>query len=210
MKLYTFPSAPSPQRVHFFLQEKGLEIPCESVDLRSGEQLGDAYKSINPRCTVPALVLDDGTMISEVIAICRYLESAYPKNPLMGVSAQEQALICEWDHRVEQECLLAIAEVLRNRSDAFKGRALPGALDVEQIPALVDRGFKRIDAFYKVLDHQLSMHPFVAGCSFSIADISAFVAVNFARWIKVDVSADLSHLHRWKADVAKRPAMTMP
>jgi len=205
MKLYTFPSAPSPQRVHIFMQEKGIAIDSEIVDLMKGAQLADAYKAINPQCTVPALVLDDGTVISEVVAICRYLEAAYPDTPLMGSSAKEQALVCEWDHRVEMECISGIAEALRNKGDAFKNRALPGTLDLEQIPELVPRGLKRIAAFFEVLDAQLANHPYVAGDNFSMADITAFVAVNFAGWVKVKVPAELKHLNRWRAEIAERP-----
>ncbi|MBT8151992.1 MAG: glutathione S-transferase N-terminal domain-containing protein, partial [Gammaproteobacteria bacterium] len=130
MKLYTFPPAPSPQRVHIFIQEKGIEIDTEFVDMMKAEQLAAEYKAINPRATVPALVLDDGTVIAEVVAICRYLEVTYPDTPLLGSSAREQALVCEWDHRLEMECMSAIAEALRNKGEAFKHRALPGALDL--------------------------------------------------------------------------------
>jgi len=208
MKLYTFPSAPSPQRVHLLLKEKGVEIPCEFVDMKNVAHLSDEYKAINARCTVPALVLDDGTVISEVVAICHYLEALYPDVPMFGHDPKEKALISEWDHRVELECLLGIADALRNRGDAFKGRALPGALDFEQIPELVPRGIARIKGFFEILDTQLANNRFVAGDTFSMADITAFVAVGFSRWVKVEVPAELSNVHRWHQEVAKRPAFS--
>lgn len=207
MKLYTFPSAPSPRRVHLFLQDKGIEMPFETVDMRANAQLSDAYKTINPRGTVPALFLDDGTVISEVVAICHYLEACYPDSPLLGRDAKERALICEWDHRVEMECLMAVADALRNGSDAFKDRALPGALNLEQIPELVTRGVIRLKAFFQLLDVQLSQHQFVAGDAFSMADITAFVSVGFARWIKVEIPEELHHLQRWRKQIAERPAI---
>lgn len=207
MKLYTYPAAPSPQRVHILLREKGIEIPCEEIDLRAKEQLSAEYRAINPRCTVPALVLDDGTMICEVVAICHYLEALYPQVPLLGKNPRQKALISEWNHRVEMECLLPIADALRNKGEAFKGRALPGALDLEQIPELVPRGIKRIEAFQKVLDQQLSNNAFVTGEEFSMADISAFVGVNFARWVKVYVPDELFNLQRWHNEIAVRPSL---
>ncbi len=206
MKLYTFPPAPSPQRVHMFLKEKGIEIPFEQVDMMKQEQLSDTYKSVNPRGTLPALVLDDGTVISEVVAICRYLDATYAENPLHGADPTQQALVTEWDHRIEMECMMGIAEALRNKGDAFKNRALPGPLDIEQIGELVPRGLKRIAAFFEVLDEQLATHQFVAGNSFSVADITAFVAVNFASWVKMSVPDELTHLKRWHAEVGKRPS----
>ncbi len=207
MKLFTFPTAPSPQRVHIFLLEKGVQIPFEFVDLQAKAQLSEAYRKINPRCTVPALVLEDGTVISEVISICHYLESTYPEIPLMGSNAKERALISEWDHRTELESLLAIADALRNKSDAFQGRALPGALDVEQIPELVPRGIARINGFFEILNEQLGDNQYVAGSAFSMADITAFVSVNFSRWVKVQAPEELIHLHRWHRDISRRPSV---
>lgn len=209
MKLYTFPSAPSPQRVHIFMQEKGIDIDTKFVDMMKAEQLSDGYKAVNPNATVPALVLDDGTVISEVVAICRYLEAKFPDKPLMGIDAKEQALVCEWDHRIESECMSGIAEALRNKGDAFKNRALPGTLDLEQIPELVPRGRKRIAAFFEVLDAQLANNQYIAGESFSMADITAFVAVNFAGWVKMKVPEELEHLHRWHSEIAGRPSVAV-
>lgn len=208
MKLYTYPSAPSPQRVHIFMKEKGLEIPCEFIDLAVKAQLTEEYRAINSNCTVPALVLDDGTVIGEVVAICHYLEAAYPDQPLLGKSPKQKGLVVHWDHRIEMECLTAIAEALRNRGKGFNQRALPGAVDVEQIPALVERGIKRINEFFVVLDQQLADHQFIAGNFFSMADISAYVCVNFAKWVKVTVPNELVNLHRWIDEVAARPSVS--
>ena len=198
MKLYTFPSAPSPQRVHLFMKEKGIDIESQLIDMRAGEHLGEAFKKINPRMTVPALQLDDGTTISEVIAILHYLETAYPETPLFGTTAKEKAVITEWEHRIESECFMGIAEALRNRGDAFKNRALPGPLDLAQIPELVDRGRLRTSVFFEVLNQQLENNEYVAGDQFSVADITATVAVNFSKWIKIELPEQLIHLHAWR------------
>lgn len=194
MKLYTYPMAPSPQRVHVLMKEKGIEIPCEVIDMMKGEQLSDDYRAVNPNCTVPALVLDNGTVISEVVAICRYLDKAFSGVSLYGESAEQIALITEWEHRIEMELGAAIAEALRNKSPAFENRALPGALDLAQIPELVERGHKRIAAFFEVLDKQIDGKEFVVGDSFTAADIAAVIFVNFAGWVKASVPESLTHL----------------
>lgn len=204
MKLYTFPMAPSPQRVHAFMKEKGIEIPCEIIDMMKAEQLSEAYRTINPRCTLPALVLEDGTVISEVVAICRYLDKAYPDVPLYGEDAKQTGIITEWEHRAEIELGSAIADALRNKGEAFKNRALPGALDIEQIPELVERGHKRIAAFFEVLDKQLESNPFIAGDTFSAADIAVTIFINFAAWVKATVPESLVNLTAYMKHQAER------
>lgn len=208
MMLYTFSLAPSPQRVEIFMKEKGINIPSETVDMMKQEQLSDNYKEINPRATLPALVLDDGTVISEVVTICRYLEISNPDTPLLlGEDAKQQALIGEWDHRLESEFLLPIADALRNQGDGFKGRALPGVLDIEQIPQLVTRSIKRIKAFLEILDKQLSDNKFVAGDTFSMADITAYVGISFAVWVQISVPEELKNINRWFDEISKRNSL---
>lgn len=206
MKLYTYAPAPSPRRVHMLLKEKGIDVPMQSIDMAVGEHLGNDYAQINPRKTVPALQLDDGTLISEVTAICQYLDQVYPDKSLFGSSPTQRALIVEWDHRIEFEGMSAFAEVFRNRSKGFKGRALPGPLDVEQIPELVDRGSHRLKAFFETLDKQLQDNAFVAGEQFSMADISAYVTITTCQWIKVTVPPQLAALTDWMQRVAARPS----
>jgi len=208
MKLYTYPPAPSPQRVHILLKEKGIELPFEHIDMLKQEHLSAQYKAINPRGTVPALVLEDGTVISEVIAICHCLEALYPDVPLLGTTPKQKALITEWDHRIEMECLAAVAEALRNRGDAFKNRALPGLLDVEQIPELIPRGIKRIQAFFVILDTQLANNQFITGDEFTMADITAYVAVKFAAWVKQTIPNELEHFKRWFDEVSVRDSIS--
>ena len=134
MKLYTYDPAPNPRRLTLFMQYKGIELDTQQVDLGTAEQLGDEYRKINPECSVPALVLDDGTVLTEVIGICAYLEALYPDKPLLGSTAKEKAQIISWDHRLFANVFSAIASILRNRSKAMVNRALPGPLDVPQIP----------------------------------------------------------------------------
>ena len=206
MKFYDCKTAPSPRRVRMFLAEKGLDIDTVQVDLGSGEQLGEAFRRLNPECVVPVLELDDGTCLSEVVAICQYLEDLHPEPALMGEGSLERAQVLMWNAKVEQLGLWAMADAFRNAARGLKGRAVPGPESYEQIPELAERGRRRVTQFFHRLDGQLADHRFVAGDSFSIADIAALVVVDFAAWIKLPVPDDTEHLKRWYAEVSARPS----
>jgi len=206
MKLYDCTTAPSPQRVRIFLAEKGIDIPLVQVNLRDGEQLGDAFRKINPECTVPVLELDDGTRISEIFAICQYLENQYPEPALMGQNAVEQAIVSMWNSKIEQHGLAALAETLRNRAKGMQDRALPGPLNVAQIPQLAERGRIRTEAFFDRLDGQLKDNVFVTGEAFTMADITAYVMIQFARWSKISIQDGQVNLQRWYDLISKRPS----
>ena len=206
MKFYDCAVAPSPRRVRIFLAEKGIDVPTVQVDLRKGEQFGEAFRAINPDCTVPVLELDDGRRISDSIAICVYLEETHPEPPLLGVDAVERAIVAEWQRRAERDGFLAVAEAFRNATPAFKTRALPGPDDYAQIPALVERGRARTSAFFKLMNARLADREYVAGARYTIADITALVAVDFAGWIKLTIPDDCPHLRRWHQAVSARPS----
>jgi len=206
MKFYDCAIAPSPRRVRIFLAEKGITLPTIQVDLRKGEQFGEAFRAVNPDCTVPVLELDDGRRISDSLAVCVYLEQTRPQPPLMGVDAADRAIVAEWQRRAERDGFLAVAEAFRNSTPAFKTRALPGPDDYAQIPALVERGRARTQKFFKLMDARLADREFVAGDRYTIADITTLVAVDFAGWIKLTIPDDCPHLRRWHAAVAARPS----
>jgi len=207
MKLYDWPLSPSPRRVRIFLAEKGVDIPRVSIDLSKREQLEAHYRAVNPWCTVPALELDDGTVISEAMAVCRYLEAAYPEPPLMGRTPTEQGVIAMWEHRLEWDGFLAVAETLRNSAERFAHRALTGPVDFEQIPALVERGRKRIQRFFEIVDTRASESEFMAGDSYSVADITALVSVDFAqRAVEIPLPDEREHAWRWYGQVSARPS----
>jgi glutathione S-transferase len=196
MKLYDCTTAPSPQRVRIFLAEKGIDMPLVQVNLREGE----------PDCTVPVLELDDGTRISEIFAICQYLESQYPEPVLMGRSALEQAMVTMWNTKIEQNGMAALAETLRNRAKGMRDRALPGPVNVAQIPELVERGRNRVEAFFDRLDGHLENNTYVTGEQFTLADITAYVAVGFAQWSKISIQDEQVNLQRWYDSVSNRPS----
>ena len=206
MKFYDYAAAPSPRRARIFMAEKGVDIDAEQVDLAVKAQFEDAYRAVNPRCTVPALVLDDGTVLSDNVAIARYLEEVFPEPPLLGTDPVEKALVAEWMSRAEAEGLLAVAEALRNRSEFFKDSSITGPQRYAQVPELVERGRARAEAFFVELDARLADHAYLAGDRFSAADIAAFVFVDFAGWIKLTPPDGLAHLKRWYEAVAARPS----
>ena len=147
IKLYQSAGSPNSRRVRIFLAEKGLSIPLIPVDLGKGEQHLEAYRTINPRRVVPTLVLEDGTAIGEVPAICRYIEEAYPQNPLLGETAKEKALVTMWERRAELDGFAAVMEAIRNAAPGLKGRAIAGPHDYEQIPELAERSKLRVKNF---------------------------------------------------------------
>ena len=206
MKFYDCKTAPSPRRVRIFLAEKGIDVETVQVDLASGEQLGESFRRINPDCVVPALVLDDGNCLSEVLAICQYFEESQPEPPLMGRGVEERARVAMWNVKIEQQGLAPMADAFRNAAKGLKGRAVTGPDAYEQIPELAERGRQRVAKFFRRLDAQLAEHPFVAGDTFSMADISALVLVDFARWIKLEVPEDAANLARWYGEVSARPS----
>jgi glutathione S-transferase len=205
--LYDCATAPSPRRARILLAEKGVPHETVQVDLRSGEQMGEAFRRINPQCTVPALVTEEGPVLTDNAAIAAYVEARFPEPPLLGRTALDKAEIASWQWRVEFEGLMAIAEALRNSSPAMVDRALPGPVNYAQIPALAERGLARIKHFFAELDARLAGRDFIAAGQFSIADITAVVAVDFARVVKLKPGEDLPHLLRWRAAMAARGTM---
>ena len=199
MKFYDCAVAPSPRRVRVFLAEKGISVPTIQVDLRKNEQFSEAFRAVNPDCTVPVLELDDGRRLIDSVGICLYLE-------LAARVRERQDLVAEWQRRAERDGLLAVAEAFRNFTPAFKTRALPGRENYAQIPALIERGRARASAFFKLMNGTLADREFVAGDRYTIADITTMIAVDFAAWIKLTIPDDWPHLRRWHQAVSARPS----
>ncbi|MDM0115412.1 glutathione S-transferase [Variovorax sp. J22R133] len=206
--LYDCATAPSPRRARILLAEKGIVHETVEVDLRNGEQLGDAFRQVNPLCTVPVLLTEEGLRLTDNAAITAYLEARYPEPPLLGSTPQEKAEIASWNWRVEFEGLVAIAEAMRNSAPSMANRALPGPVDYAQIPELAQRGLARVQQFFVTLNERLAGRDFIAADRMSIADITAVVAVDFARVVKVKLSEEHPHLQRWRLGMAQRPAMS--
>jgi len=207
MKYYDFGLAPNPRRVNFFINEKGLEIDTVEINLRTGDQFSEAFLKVNPQATVPCLELDDGTVLLETMAICRYLEAVHPTPCLFGSQALDIARIEQWSRRAEMEGFLPVADALRNGEPRFANRAVPGPQDYAQIPALAERGKPRCQAFFAVLDKQLAGREFVASEFFSAADINAYITVEFAARVGVKPDATMANLLRWYKAVGERPSV---
>ena len=207
--LYDCSTAPSPRRARILLAEKSVAHQTLQVDLRNGEQLGDAFRRINAHCTVPVLQTDDGLTLTDNAAITAYLEARYPQPPLLGTTPAEKAEIASWNWRIEFEGLMAIAEAMRNRAPTMANRALPGPVNYAQIPELAERGLARVHQFFVTLNERLAGREFIATDRLSIADITAVVGVDFARVVKVKAGDEHPHLLRWRAAMAQRPAMAL-
>ncbi len=206
MKLYDCATAPSPRRVRIYLAEKGLDIPVIQVDLASRAQHDDEFLQINPHRTVPVLETDDGARLVSTAGICQYLEQLYPEPPLIGRTALERGQVIDLDSRIEFEGMHAIAEAFRNKARSYANNALTGPHPYAQIPQLVDRGRERVGHFFEWLNEHLAGREFVAGDHYSIADISALVAVDFSAWIKMSPPEGATEIARWHQQVSARPS----
>ncbi len=200
MKLYTYDPAPNPARLKMFMAYKGIDIETQQIDLTKVEQQSPEFMAINPEATIPALVLDDGTVLTAVIAMAEYLETQYPERPLFGTNAEQKARVLNWNQRLFNGVFMAVAEAFRNSHPAFENRALPGPLPLPQIPELAERGKIRLEAEFKRLNEQLAEREFIAGDFFSFADIDLLACLDFAGWAaRVQPDAELTHLHAWRA-----------
>ena len=204
MKLYDCKTAPSPRRVRIFAAEKSMQLETVQVDLGSGEQFGAGFSEINPDCVVPVLELDDGNRITEVLAICQYLEEIQPDPALIGRTPEDRASAMMWAIKVEQQGLVAMRDAFRNTAKGLRGQALTGPVSFEQIPELAERGREQVVTFFDRLEQQLEENDHIAGGYFSIADITALVLVDFAAWIKIGVPEAAVNLQRWYEAASSR------
>jgi glutathione S-transferase len=211
MKFYDCATAPSPRLVRMFIAEKDLSESIETVEvnLRDEEQMNDAFRAINPFLTVPALETDDGAIFLTSQGCWRYLEETHPDPALLGRDATEKAQVADAVWRAEQDGFLAVGEALRNTAKGMKDRALTGPHNHAQIPELGERGNRRVGHFFELLDVTMAEQPFMAGENFSAADIMAFVAVEFAGWLKLTIPEDAAHAQRWFNTVKARPSASV-
>lgn len=199
MKIYDSQAAPNPRRVRVFLAEKGIQVPYEQVDIVKAVNRGPEFRKINPMAGVPVLELDDGTHIAESVAICRYFEETNPEPPLFGVGAKERALVEMWQRRMELNLLLPVADSFRQRHEFFKGR-------IRQVPEYAEVQRQNAEDAMAWLDSELANRRFIAGDKYSIADITAMIAIDFGRVSKITIKPEQKNLARWHAEVSSRPS----
>ena len=204
MRIYEFKRAPNPKRVQMFLSEKKIDIEYVQVNVRSGENRESNYLSINPKSGVPALQLDNGVIISESMAICRYFDAIQPEPYLFGETPEERGLVEMWNRRIEIEGINSVGDCLRNSSEAFKDKAVPDPRVTQQIPELAERGRMLANRFLDDINNKLKNSEYVAGNQFSMADINLFVLLDFASWIKVTPTNNHVNLIKWKEVVSSR------
>jgi len=205
MKLYDFPLSPSPRRARMFAAEKWITLDLVTVNIREKEQFTESFRAISPNCTVPVLELDDGTAICDSFAIWRYLEEIKPAPPLMGTTPLEKAMVELWLRRIEFEGYQAVVEVLRNGAERFRNRAVPSAEAFAQIPALAERGKRRLALFFEMLEERLQESAFIAGPDFTAADIHALITIDFAeRAVEIAPPDGLAALKAWREKVSAR------
>lgn len=200
MKLIEDPLAPNPRRVNIFLAEKGIVLEREALQVIKRQHKTEAFRAINPTGTLPVLVLDDGTAISETVAICRYFEEQQPEPALMGTTPMQRVLVEMWQRRIELGFFMQVA---------FAFRHLHPAMAVVQKPQVAEWGEANKQQVPKTLawlDGELASRPYIAGDSFTIADITAMVATGFMKLARVPVPEELKNFNRWHALVRARPS----
>jgi len=197
MHLYTYDPAPNPKRVGYVLQYKGITVPTTQIDLSKGEQFSTDFTALNQGCTVPVMKLDDATVLCSALSIAQYLDSQYSEKPLFGRNAVESAQVTDWVGRIAFDGFIPVAEMLRNYGKSFNDRAVPGRVKVPQIPALVERGKLRLDAFWQTMDNHLEGCEFVVTDVPTMADIDLYCVCEFSNWVKESVPENASHLQRW-------------
>ena len=209
MRFYDCKTAPSPRRARIFIAEKGIQVETIEVDLRAGEHLKEEFVALNAYGTVPVLQLEDGTCFTSTTAIWHYLDARYPDPPLMGISPSDRGHIADLQWHIETGGFMAMAEYLRNSAPGFKGRALTGPGNYEQIPALAERGKLRIERFLTEVDDLIGDKPFVAGDAFTVADIDLLVLIDFATWRKLSLPQNATRARRWHDAVSARPSAAL-
>ena len=207
MKLYTFAPAANALRVEMFLREKELKLETISVNVREDELFNEPYNSMNPFNCIPFLELENGTIITETISICRYLDEQSNSSKLFGNDTEERAIIDMWNRRIELDGFLPLLHSVRNKTSFFKGKVVPGTrTSITQSPEIVERGIEMFDILLNRIEPHLSKNKFLLGDKFTIADITSHFMFNLSNMLKIDFGQKYKNVYRWKSDLEKRPS----
>jgi len=202
MKLFDGGRAPNPRRVRVFLAEKGLTVPLVPVDMGALEHRGEQVALRNPLRRLPVLELDDGTIITESIAICRYFEELHPEPALFGKGALGKAKVEMWQRRLELNLMASVAAAFRHIHPAMKEWEVP------QIPEWGEANKPKVIEFLYLLDHELAEREFAAGDAYSVADITGMIAIDFMKPARIKVPEECTNVLRWYAALTSRPSAT--
>lgn len=200
MKLYDGGLAPNPRRVRIYLAEKGIEVPLVPVDMTALEHKSDAVSSRNPLQRLPVLELDDGTILTETVAICRYFEELYPDPPLFGKDALDKAIVEMWARRMELHLLMPVAHAFRHLHPAMREWEVP------QVAEWGEANKPKVVEFLRWLDQDLGERAFIADDTYTIADITAMISIDFMKPARIKIPEECANLFRWYSSVASRPS----
>ncbi len=200
MKILDEKRSPNPRRVRVYLAEKGIDVPFEQVDIMTGAAKTPEFTALNPTQRVPVLILDDGTAISETMAICRYFEALQPEPSLFGRTPLEIAQIEMWNRRAELNFALSVAQVFRHLHPAM------AELEKPQVPAWAEANKPRVAEIIAIFDRALGKTRFLAGDRFSVADITAAIATDFLKLARLAVPEEAANFKRWYEEVRSRPS----
>lgn len=206
MIFYDCSTAPNPRRARMFIAEKGIEIETRDISIAKGEQLSDEFKAVSRFATLPALLTEEGEVLGENLGIAGYLEAKFPEPPLMGTTPLEKGAVLMWNAIAEFQGGMPVAEVLRNTNPHFKDRAIPGPVNHAQIPDLAERGAQRLADYFKLIEERLQNSAYLACDSFTLADITGFVFVDFARVIRARIPEGNSATQAWFDKIKARPS----
>ena len=207
MKLYTFAPAANALRVEMFLREKELKLETISVNVRENELFKEPYNSMNHFNCIPFLELENGTIITETISICRYLDEQSNSSKLFGNDTEERAIIDMWNRRIELDGFLPLLHSVRNKTPFFTGKVVPGTrTSITQSPEIVERGIEMFDILLNRIEPHLSKNKFLLGDKFTIADITSHFMFNLSNMLKIDFGQKYKNVYRWKSDLEKRPS----
>ncbi|MFZ1103906.1 MAG: glutathione S-transferase [Hyphomicrobiaceae bacterium] len=200
MKILETRTAPNPRRVRIFLAEKGISVSFEELDLMQGALKTPEFTEKNWFQRVPVLILDDGTSISETVAICRYFEELQPEPALFGKGALGRATVEMWSRRMELGLFLGVAQAFRHLHPAM------AHLEVPQVAAWGEANKPRVLEVLGFLDRELANRQYIAGEAFSVADITALVSLDFMRPARIQRPPELKNLERWYQEASARPS----
>jgi glutathione S-transferase len=199
MKIYDYKLAPNPRRLRIFLAEKQISVPFEEVDIFKGVNRQPEFLARNSMGGIPVLELDDGRYLAESVAICRYFELLHPEPALFGKGAFEQATVEMWNRRMELGLFAPVGMVWAHSHELTRAR-------IKQIPEMGEQSRKLVENRYQWLDRELDGRQFIAGDSYSIADITALVAIDFAKFNNISIQPEQQNLSRWHQAVSSRPS----
>ncbi len=200
MKLYTYPGAPNPRRVHIYLAEKGIKVPFETVDIMTRENRKPEFiEKVNVMGGLPVLELDDGSHIAESVAICRYFEATHPDPPLFGSTPKEKGTVEMWVRRIELNFMVPVGMVW------VHGSPLTANVVKHQIPEVAAQNRRSVEQYFDFLDRELAGREFIAGDTYTVADIGALCTLDFgAAYLELRHTPQHEHLTRWHETVSKR------